>query len=106
MMRLLLILSRRQEAPPAEGYSKSWLLSDIVPEFDAEALRITPSISKGANAVVPLHVRIALLTGLAISTKDTVGMIRRLRPFCRPVYQRRFDELAFAALGVPLEFSI
>lgn len=78
------------------------MLNDIVPGFDAEALRGTPFISKGANAMVPLYLRIALLAGLAIAAKDAVDTIQRLRPF----YLKRFDELAYAALGMPLEFSI
>jgi hypothetical protein len=82
------------------------LLNEIVPGFDAEALRVTPSISKGANAMVPLYLRVALLAGLAIAAKNAVDMIQRLRPFCRPVYRKRFDELAYAALGAPLEYSI
>jgi len=106
MMRLLLILNRPQKAQSTEGYNKGWLLNDIVPGFDAEALRVAPSISKGANAMVPLYLRIALLAGLAFAAKNAVDTIQRLRPFCRPVYRKRFDELAYAALGVPLEFSI
>ena len=106
MMRLLLILNRPQKAQRAERYNKSWFLNDIVPGFDAETLRIAPSISKGASAMVPLHLRVALLAGLAIAAKNSVDTIQRLRPFCRPVYRKRFDELAYAALGMPLEFSI
>lgn len=106
MMRLLLILSWRHEGPPAEGYRKSWLLNDIVPGFDAEALRVTPSISKGATAVVPLHLRVALLAGLATVANDATDTLKRLRPACRPFYRRRFDELAHAAVGWPSEFSI
>lgn len=106
MMRLLLILNRPQTTQPPEGYNKSWLLNEIVPGFDAEALRIAPSISKGANAMVPLYLRIALLAGLAVAAKNAADTIQRLRPFCRPVYRKRFDELAYAALGMPLEFSI
>jgi hypothetical protein len=106
MMRLLLILSWRNEGAPAEGYHKSWLLNDIIPGFDAEALRVSPSISKGVTAVVPLDLRVALLAGLAIAATDAVGTIQRLRPVCRPFYQKRFDGLACAALGWPFEFSI
>lgn len=106
MMRLLLILSWRRADATIEGYQKSWLLNEIVRGFDAEALRVTPSISKDATAVVPLHLRIALLAGLAIAAKDVVGALRYLRPACRPFYQRRFDELAAAALGGLDEFSI
>ena len=102
----MLILNRPQKAQRAERYNKSWFLSDIVPGFDAEALRVAPSISKGASAMVPLHLRVALLAGLAIAAKNAANTIQRLRPFCRPVYRKRFDELAYAALGAPLEFSI
>ncbi len=52
--------------------------------------------------MVPLYLRIALLAGLTIAAKDAVDTIQRLRPF----YLKRFDELAYAALGMPLEFSI
>ncbi|MBG0804204.1 hypothetical protein IYW41_01030 [Methylocystis sp. H15] len=56
--------------------------------------------------MVPLYLRIALLAGLAVAAKNAADTIQRLRPFCRPVYRKRFDELAYAALGMPLEFSI
>lgn len=82
-------------------YRKSWLLSEVMPGFDTEALRINPSISKGATAYVPLHLRIALLVGLAAAAKDTIGTVRYLRPACRPFY-----ELAAAALGDSADFSI
>lgn len=75
MMRLLLILNRPQTTQPPEGYNKSWLLNEIVPGFDAEALRIAPSISKGANAMVPLYLRIALLAGLAVAAKNAADTI-------------------------------
>lgn len=105
MMRLLLILSWRRADAASERYSKSWLLNDVMPGFDSEALRISPSISKGATAYVPLHLRIALLAGLAAAAADTIGMLRYLRPACRPFYLRRFDELASAALGDSEDFS-
>jgi hypothetical protein len=105
MMRLLLILSCRHADATVEVYRKSWLLNEIVPGFDAEALRVSPSISKAATAVVPLHLRIALLAGLAIAARDVVGTLRHLRPACRPFYLRRFDELASAARGWPDDFS-
>jgi hypothetical protein len=82
MMRLLLILSWRRADATSELYSKSWLLNDVMPGFDSEALRISPSISKGSTAYVPLHLRIALLAGLAASAADTIGMLRYLRPAC------------------------
>ena len=106
MMRLLLILSWRRAETSSELYRKSWLLNDVVPGFDAEALRVKPSISKGATAFVPLHLRVALLAGLAAAARDTVGTVRYLRPACRPFYLRRFDELATAALGESEDFSI
>lgn len=106
MMRLLLILSWRNEGTPVDGYRKSWLLNEIIPGFDDEALRITPTISKGATAVVPLHLRVALLAGLATVANEATGTLKRLRPACRPFYRKRFDELANAALGWPCEFSI
>jgi len=106
MMRLLLILRHIQVDASSGLYSKSWLLDEIVPGFDAEALRVSPSISKGATAFVPLHLRIALLAGLATAAKDAFGAIRRLRPACRLFYVRRFDELAAAALGESGNFSI
>ena len=106
MMQLLLILSWRRAETSSELYRKSWLLNDLVPGFDAEALRVSPSISKGATAFVPLHLRVALLAGLASAAKDAVGTVRRLRPACRPFYLRRFDELAAAALGESDDFSI
>ena len=84
MMRLLLILSWRRADTSSEFYRKSWLLNDVVPGFDVEALRVTPTISKGATAFVPLHVRVALLARLASATNDAVGMVRYLRPACRP----------------------
>lgn len=106
MMRLLLILSWRRAETSSELYRKSWLLNDLVPGFDAEALRVSPSISKGATAFVPLHLRVALLAGLASAAKGAVGTVRRLRPACRLFYLRRFDELAAAALGESDDFSI
>ena len=69
MMRLLLILSWRRTEVSSEVYHKSWLLNEIVPEFDTEALRVKPTISKGATAYVPIHLRIALLAGLAASAR-------------------------------------
>lgn len=65
-----------------------------------------PSISKGATAYVPLHLRIALLAGLAAAAKDTIGTLRYLRSACRPFYLKRFDELAASALGDSEDFSI
>ena len=106
MMRLLLILSWRRAETSSELYRKSWLLNDVVPGFDSEALRVSPSISKGATALVPLHLRVALLAGLASAAKEAVGMVRHLRPACRPFLLRRFDELAAAALGERHDFSI
>ncbi|MBG0807977.1 hypothetical protein IY145_00865 [Methylosinus sp. H3A] len=106
MMRLLLILGWRRTEVSSEVYRKSWLLNEIVPEFDTEALRVKPTISKGATAYVPVHLRIALLAGLAAAAKDTIGMLRDLRPACRPFYLRRFDELAAEALGDSEDFSI
>jgi hypothetical protein len=106
MMRLLLILSWRRPEAASERYRKSWLLNEIVHSFDTEALRIKPSISKGATAYVPLHLRIALLAGVAAAAKDTIGTLRYLRPACRPFYLKRFDELAAAALGDSQDFSI
>jgi hypothetical protein len=106
MMRLLLILSWRRAEVSSQLYRKSWLLNEVMPGFDTEALRVKPSISKGATAYVPLHLRIALLAGLAAAAKDTIGTVRYLRPACRPFYLRRFDELAAAALGDNADFSI
>ena len=107
MMRLLLILSWRREQITEDGYRKGWLLNEIVPGFDAEALRIKPSISKGATALVPLHLRVALLTGLAIAAKEVAETLHTLRPVCRPFfYQKRFDELATTAIGKPAKISI
>ena len=106
MMRLLRILSWRRAEPSSKFYRKSWLLNDLIPGFDTEALRVRPSISKGATAFVPLHLRVALLAGLASAAKDAVGMVQRLRPACRPFFLRRFDELAPAALGERDDFSI
>ena len=106
MMRLLLILSWRRAEVPSELYRKSWLLNEVVPGFDTEALRNKPSISKGATAYVPIHLRIALLAGLAVAAKDSIGTLRYLRPACRPFYLKRFDELAAAALGDSADFSI
>jgi hypothetical protein len=99
MMRLLLILSGRQAETSSGFYRKSWLRNEVVPGFNAEALRVKPSIGKGATAFVPLHLRVALLAGLAAAAKDVVGTLRYLRPACRPFYLRRFDELAAAARG-------
>jgi hypothetical protein len=76
-----------------------------VPGFDTEALRIKPSISKGATAYVSLHLRIALMAGLAAAAKDTIGTLRYLLPACRPFYLKHFDETA-AALGDGEDFSI
>ena len=73
MMQLLLILSWRRAETSSELYRKSWLLNDLVPGFDAEALRVSPSISKGATAFVPLHLRVALLAGLASAAKGAVA---------------------------------
>jgi hypothetical protein len=106
MMRLLLILSWPNAGAPGDGYRKSWLLNEIVPGFDDEALRVTPTVSKGATAVVPLHLRVALLAGLATVADNARAALEQLRPGCRPFYLRRFDELANAALGWPYEFSI
>jgi hypothetical protein len=61
MMRLLLILSWRRAEPSSKLYRKSWLLNDLIPGFDTEALRVSPSISKGATAFVPLHCFICAL---------------------------------------------
>jgi len=106
MMRLLLILRHIHVDASSGLYRKSWLLNEIVPGFDAEALRVSPSIGKGATAFVPLHLRIALLAGLASAAKDAIGTVRRLRPACRLFYVRRFDELAAAALAETGDFSI
>lgn len=83
MMRLLLILSWRRAETSSELYRKSWLLNDVVPGFDDEAPRVSPSISKGATAFVPLHLRVALLAGLATAAKDAVSTGRRSRSACR-----------------------
>jgi hypothetical protein len=106
MMRLLLILSWRRAEMSPQRYRKSWLLNEVMPGFDTEALRVKPSISKGATAYVPLHLRIVLLAGLAAAAKDAIGTLRYLRPACRPFYLRRFDKLAAAALGDSADFSI
>jgi hypothetical protein len=53
-----------------------------VPGFDAEVLRVSPSVSKGAAAFVPLHLRVALLAGLAATMSDPVGALRYLGPAC------------------------
>ena len=106
MMRLLLILSWRRAEPSSKLYRKSWLLNDLIPGFDTEALRVSPSISKGATAFVPLHLRVGLLAGMATAAKEAVSTVRRLRPACRPFFLRRFDELAAAALGERNDFSI
>ena len=106
MMRLLLILSWRRAEMSPQLYRKSWLLNEVMPGFDTEALRVKPSISKGATAYVPLHLRIALLAGLAAAAKDAIGTVRYLRPACRPFYLRRFDELTAAARGDSADFSI
>ena len=50
----------KNERLSSELYRKSWLLNDVVSGFDAEALRVSPSISNGATAFVPLHLRVAL----------------------------------------------
>jgi len=105
MMRLLLILGRSKAETPSGLYRKSWLLNEVVPGFDAEALRFSPSISKGAVALVPLHLRVALLAGLAFAATDAVGTIRRLRTRCRQFYVSRFDEIAAAAIGGGVDFS-
>jgi hypothetical protein len=104
-MRLMLILSRRRPDQLLEGYRKGWLLNELVPGFDAEAVRVNPSISKGATAWIPLRLRVALLAGLALASDDPIGATTRLRPTCRLFYRSRFDELAIAALGGPLKFS-
>jgi hypothetical protein len=106
MMRLLLTLSWRHAETPLESYRKSWLLNAVIPGFDAEALRLRPSISKGATAFVPLHLRVALLAGLAAVSNDALVTVRRLRLTCRVSYLKRFDELAMAALGESPDFSI
>ena len=105
-MRLLLILSWRRAEPSSKLYRKSWLLNDLISVFDTEALRVSPSISKGATAFVPLHLRVGLLAGMATAAKEAVSTVRRLRPACRPFFLRRFDELAAAALGERNDFSI
>jgi hypothetical protein len=71
---------------PVEGYRKSWLI-EIVPGFDDEALRVTPMISKGANAIIPLHLRVALLAGLAMVANDAAATLKALRPNCGPFDQ-------------------
>jgi hypothetical protein len=85
MMRLLLILSWRRAEPSSKIYRKSWLLNDLIPGFDTEALRVSPSISKGATAFVPLHLRVGLLAGMATAAKEAVSTVRCLRPGCRPL---------------------
>jgi hypothetical protein len=99
MMRLLLFLSWPQIEASGNRYRKSWLLNDFVSGFDAEALRVSPSISKGATALVPLHLRVALLAGLARVADNPASALRSLRPACRLSHLKRFDELAAAALG-------
>ena len=105
VMRLLLILSWYRPDEPLEGYRKGWLLNELVPGFDTEALRVNPSISKGATAWIPLRLRVALVAGLAVAADDPIGTLTHLRPACRLFYRRRFDELALAALGCPCELS-
>ena len=39
----------RRAEPSSKLYRKSWLLNDLIPGFDTEALRVSPSISKGAT---------------------------------------------------------
>jgi hypothetical protein len=77
--------------------SQATLIDSLWPT--PNALHVTPSISKGATALVPLHLRLALLAGLSIAAGDPAGTLRALRPKCRPLYLNRFDELAVAALG-------
>ena len=79
-LRLLLILSWHRAEPSSKLYRKSWLLNDLIPGFDTEALRVSPSISKGATAFVPLHLRVGLLAGMATAAKEAVSTVRRLRP--------------------------
>lgn len=106
MMRLLLTLGRPGSDASGGRYRNSWLVNEVVPGFDEEALRVSPTISKGASAVVPLHLRVALLAALSIVAKDSKSALARLGPLCRPFYRRRFEDLAVAAVGRPLEFSI
>jgi hypothetical protein len=77
------LVSWRRTGASSELYRKSWLLNEIVPDFVAEALRVKPSISKGATAYVPLHLRIALLAASRLPLY-TIGTLRYLRPACRP----------------------
>ena len=99
IMRLLLFLGWPRIETPSSRYRKTWLLDGIVSGFDAEALRVTPSISKGATALVPLHLRVALLAGLVRVADNPAGALLSLRAACRLPQLKSFDELAAIALG-------
>ena len=106
IMRLLLILSWHRAEPSSKLYRKSWLLNDLIPGFDTEALRVSPSISKARPLSCGFICALGFSLVWPLPQKKVVSTVRRLRPACRPFFLRRFDELAAAALGERNDFSI
>jgi len=90
MMRLLLILSWRHASATVKGYRKSWLLNEIVPGFDAEALRVA---RRSAMALPRLsrHLRITVSLVLPLRQETPPARYATFAQPGVPFYQRRFS---------------
>jgi hypothetical protein len=94
LIELLLMRTWRHEETNAPSYKPGWLLDALVPGFDEAARLVKRHVNRKAVSVLPIHLRPALLAGIAITSNDFFNTAAHMRTRLPPPHRAKFDELS------------
>jgi hypothetical protein len=96
----LLLMRRVPKPPPEEAeLSRFRVLGAIIPEFDDLVAAKPASLPTSGTPILPLHLRPALLAGVAIVDRAGQGMLPMLQSHTMGGNRARFKELAEKAIA-------
>ena len=94
IVRLLLMRRMALPFPAEEELWRFRVLGKIIPELDQVLAESCTSFPTPQNPVLPLHLRAALLAGVAVVHSGGVEMLHMLRRSTLGLHRRRFDREA------------
>lgn len=94
IVRLLLMRRRMLPFPPEKELWRFRVLGKIIPELDELLAEVSTSFPTPQNPVLPLHLRPALLAGVAMVLAGGAEMLFMLRQSTFGFHRHRFDREA------------
>lgn len=101
IVRLLLMRRVPLPPPPESEFWRFRVLGSIIPELDETLAAECTSFPTPQNPVLPLHLRSALLAGVAIVHRAGAEMLHMLRRHTHGLNQKRFDRHALPFIARP-----